>query len=203
MSNEIEKINEGKFRGPAIFMAQSMEHAAAGDSLSVQVELMDSAVAQFKEPLPAEAAPFVLQRAQLLEAQGKYKRAVADYNTFLYLKNNKVNDTFYYDRSFLEFKARMYQQAIDDINTAISMAPTKPDYYLHKSSIHLQVGQIDESIAAAEKCIDLDPELSSAYCVLGYALIQKGDKDGGRRNLEYAKTLVNEQAQEIIDKYLK
>lgn len=198
-----EKINEGKFRGPAIFMAQSMEHAAAGDSLSVQVELMDSAVAQFKEPLPAEAAPFVLQRAQLLEAQGKYKKAVADYNTFLYLKNNKVNDTFYYDRSFLEFKARMYQQAIDDINTAISMAPTKPDYYLHKSSIHLQVGQIDESIAAAEKCIDLDPELSSAYCVLGYALIQKGDKDGGRRNLEYAKTLGNEQAQEIIDKYLK
>lgn len=198
-----EKVNEGKFRGPAIFMACSMAHAAAGDSLSVQVELMDSAVAQFKEPLPAEAAPYVLQRAQLLEAQGKYKKAVADYNTFLYLKNNKVSDQFYFDRSVLEMNGRMFQQAIDDINMAISMAPNKPDYYLHKSSIHLRVGQIDESIDAAEKCIQLAPDMSEAYCALGYALIQKGDKEGGRRNLEYAKSLGNENAQEIIDRYLK
>ncbi len=196
-------INQTRFRGPSIFMASSLEHGAAGDSLDVQIALIDSALAQFPTPLPADAAPYVLQRARLYEASQLYKQAVADFNTFLYLKNNKVNHSFYYDRSLLETNARMYQQAIDDINMAISLAPDNASYYLEKSSICLRVSQIDESIEAARKCISLAPEVPDAYRMLGYALVQKGDKAEALRNLEKAKQLGDPNAQDIIDRYLK
>lgn len=198
-----DEINSGPFRAPAFFMASSMQHALAGDSLSVQIDIMNSAIAEFGDPLPADAAPYILQRAQLYEADGQYRKAVGDFNTYLYLKNNKVNDSFYYDRSVLEMNARMYQQALDDIDKALSLSPNNPDYLLHKSSVNLVVSQIDECISAARKCIQLKPDMAQAYRILGYALLQKGDKNGARTNLERAKSLGDESAQEIMDMYLK
>ncbi len=198
-----DEINNGPFRGPAIFMASSLQHGLAGDSLDVQIALLDSAIAEFQEPLPADAAPYVMQRALLYESGGQYRKAVADFNKFLYLKNNKVSDQFYYDRCVLETNARMFQQAIEDINMAVSMKPENPEYLLEKSSLHLRVSQIDESIDAARKCINLKPDMAQAYRLLGYALIQKGDNAGARENLEKAKSLGDESAQEIMDKYLK
>jgi Flp pilus assembly protein TadD len=99
--------------------------------------------------------------------------------------------------------ARMYQQALDDIDKALSLSPNNPDYLLHKSSVNLVVSQIDECISAARKCIQLKPDMAQAYRILGYALLQKGDKNGARTNLERAKSLGDESAQEIMDMYLK
>ena len=198
-----DDVNSSDKKGPATFFAASMAHDAAGHPIEKQIELMDSALAQFPEPLPQEAATYVMRRARLYQADKQYRKAVADFNTFCYLNNNKVSDTFYYDRSQLETEARMYQQAIDDINLAISNAPEKPLYYVEKSGLHLRVNQIDECIEAARKCISIDPENSDAYRILGYAQLQKGDNESARANLEKAKQLGDEAAQEIIDKYLK
>lgn len=197
-----DMLNAGKYKAPATFMASSMAHEAAGDSLAIQIELMDSAIAQFGTPLPQEAAQYVMRRAHLFENHNQYRKAVADYNTFCYLNNNKVSDSFYYDRSILETNAKMFQQALDDINIAVDMAPSNPLYYVEKSAIHLRVGQIDECIEAARKCISLNAEYPDAYRILGYALLQKGDKAGAISNLEKAKDLGDESAQEIMDKYL-
>ena len=198
-----DEVNASENKGPATFFAASMAHDAAGHAVEKQIEMMDSAIAQFPEPLPQEAATYVMRRARLYQASGQYRKAVADFNTFCYLNNNKVSDTFYYDRSQLETEAKMYQQALDDIDLAISNAPEKPLYYVEKSGLHLRVNQIDECIQAARKCIELDPQNSDAYRILGYAQIQNGDKTSARANLEKAVQLGDETAQEIIDKYLK
>ena len=198
-----DEINAGPYKSPGTFYASSLAHEAAGDSTDIQIAMMDSAIAQFPDPKPQEAASYYLRRAKIYEKEGKFRQAVADYNQFCYLNNNKVSDTFYYDRSQLEVKARMYQQAIDDIDQAVQLAPQNPLYLVEKSAIHLRVNQIDQCIEAAQKCIELSTAYPDAYRILGYAQIQKGDKVSAKKNLERAKELGDETAQEIMDTYLK
>lgn len=197
-----DEINSSPYKAPATFLASSLEHGAAGDSTDIQIALLDSAIAQFPDSLPMDAAGYVMSRAKLYEQSGQFRKAVSDYNLFEQLNNNNVRHTFYYDRSQVELRGKMYQQALNDINKAVEIAPTVPLYWVEKSAMHLRVNQIDECIAAAEKCISLSEKYPDAYRILGYAQIQKGDKQSARKNLEKAKELGDESAQEIMDKYL-
>lgn len=198
-----DDINAGKYKAPGTFLAASMAHEALGDTIDVQIALMDSAIAQFPDTLPMDAAGFVMRRARLYEKAHKFRQAVADFNKFATINNDNLSASFYYDRSQLEVQGRMYQQALNDIDKAVEMAPNEPLYHVEKSAIHLRVNQLDECIAAAQKCISLNAEYADAYRILGYAQIQKGDKTAARRNLEKAKELGDEAAQEIMDTYLK
>ena len=139
----------------------------------------------------------------LYDRAGKYRAAVLDYNKFCYLKNNQVSSRFYFDRSQIEIKARMYQQAIDDINMAVSAEPGNSVYLTEKCALMLRVNMLDEAIAAARQCVALDSENVDAYRMLGYALLQKGDKAGALENLNRAISLGDEGAKEIVDKYMK
>ena len=198
-----DEMNAGEYKGPGTYYAASMEHQLAGDTIDVQIEMMDSCLAQFPDSLPPDAATFVMRRAKLYTTAGQYRKAVADYNTFYELNKGQVSSAFYYDRSQLELQGRMYQQALDDITKAVEQTPESPLYLVEKSAMHLRVNQLDECISAAEKCIALSQEYPDAYRILGYAQIQKGDKVSARRNLEKAKELGDESAQEIMDKFLK
>lgn len=198
-----DEINKSKDRSPATLYAASVASAGRGDSIDQQIALLDSAIAIFGDPLPAEASEYVLKRGELYNKAGKYKKAVLDYNKFCYLCNNKVNDRFYYDREQIEVKAKMYQQAIDDINLAISHAPNVALYHAEKSGLLLRVNMIDESIKAAEKCIEVDSSYVDAYRILGYAQLQKGDKKSAMENLKKAVEMGDTTAQQIIDKYMK
>lgn len=157
----------------------------------------------FPEPMPEEAATYVMRRGQLKALQGHYRDAVLDYNQYCYLKNNKVSAVFYYERSQLEVQGRMYQQALDDLDLAIQHAPREPLYYVEKSALLLRVNELNQCIENALLTLRLDPNNSDAYRIMGYALILKGDKQGGRKNLERAVELGDETAQELIDKYAK
>ena len=198
-----EEMNAGEFKGAGSFYGCSVEHELLGDTIDIQIAMMDSALAQFPDTLPVEAVDLVMRRAKLYEKAGQYRKAVADYNTFSELNKGQVSHAFYYDRSQLELNGRMYQQALDDINKAVEMNPANPLYLVEKSAMHLRVNQIDECIAAAEQCISISQNYPDAYRILGYAQIQKGDKENARRNLERAKELGDESAQEIMDKFLK
>ncbi|MCM1312301.1 MAG: hypothetical protein NC206_10345 [Bacteroides sp.] len=197
------ELNGSEHRAPAIYYASALAHAGRGDSLSIQIEMLDSALALFPDPLPAEAATYVLYRGKLYEEAGRYREAVVDYDKFCYLSNNKVNAAFYYDRSQVEIKARMYQQALDDLNAAIALAPRESLYHVEKSALLLRVNQIDGCIEAAKECVSLNPQQPDAYRIMGYAYLQKGDKAEAKKNLERAKELGDETAQEIMNQYMK
>ena len=66
-----------------------------------------------------------------------------------------------------------------------------------------QSRSLNQCIENALLTLRLDPNNSDAYRIMGYALILKGDKPGGRKNLERAIELGDETAQELIDKYAK
>lgn len=197
-----DEVNRTSDRSPAILYAESMASEGKGDSLDVQIEYMDSAIAMFPTPLPAEAADYVMRRARLFTSAGKYRDAVNDYNQYSYLNNSSVTAEFYYDRSQLEIKARMFQQALDDLDTAIGKEPNEPLYQIEKAALYLRVNQLDDCIATAGKVLEMDSNLADAYRIMGYAQIEKGDKVSARKNLQKAIDLGDESAKELMEKFL-
>ena len=65
------------------------------------------------------------------------------------------------------------------------------------------MNELNTCIENALLALRLDPNNSDAYRIMGYALILKGDKQGGLKNLERAVELGDESAQQLIDKYAK
>ena len=198
-----EQLNQGENKSPAYFYAMSIAKEQRGDSVDVIVADLDSAVAMFPEPLPSDAAPFVLHRGQVKANAGRYRAAVADYNQYVYLMNSKVSDVFYYDRSQIESNARMYQQAIDDLNTAISMAPGNAVYYVEKAALCLRVNMIDECISACNSALAIRDDITTAYRIRGYAEIQKKDLKAARASLQKAIDMGDEAAAELMKTYIK
>ena len=198
-----DELNKSENRGPSTFYAAALAHEGLGDTATIQIELLDSAIALFPTPLPGEAASYVLRRGQLHERVGHYRDAVQDYNQYAFLCNSKVNAKFYYDKSKLEVKARMYQQALDDLNTAINKAPGTVLYYVEKSGLLLRVNEIDECIAAAQQALEIAPDNADAYRIMGYAQIQKGDVEAGKKSLQKAIDLGDEMSKELIKDYIK
>ena len=98
-------------------------------------------------------------------------------------------------------KCRLYQQALDDINLALRLAPQEPLFYAEKANVQLRVAQYYEAIATATHCLSIDTNNPDAYLILGLAQIQTGQKKEGKQSLEKAKELGNAQAQSFIDKF--
>ena len=173
-----------------------------GDT-TAYIALLDSAVATFSQPYLKEAAPYIFARAQALAENGHYRLAVNDYNEYENLMISQINSEFYYIRSQVEVKGRLFQQALNDLDKAIDKDPSVLLYRSEKASLQIRVKLIDEAIETASECIRLFPDSSDGYLFLGLAQCLKGDKALGVVNLLKAKVLGDAQADTLIEKYGK
>ena len=126
-----------------------------------------------------------------------------DLNDYEQLMQATVNDRFYYLRHQAELGGRLFQQALNDINRAIEMAPKNDLYYAEKASLLVRVGLYDEAIETANECIRIAPDYSDGYLFLGIALCQKGQKAEGLQNLRKAKEMGDPQADTLIERFSK
>ena len=165
--------------------------------------LLDSAVATFSKPYLKEAAPYIYARAQALAESGKYRLAVNDYNEYENLMIAQVNGEFYYIRSQAEVKARLFQQALNDLDKAIDKSPDILLYRSEKASLLIRVHLLDQAIETASECIRLFPDASDGYLFLGLAQCLNNNKVQGVGNLLKAKDLGDAQADVLIEKYGK
>ena len=165
--------------------------------------LLDSAVATFSKPYLKEAAPYIYARAQALAESGKYRLAVNDYNEYENLMISQVNSEFYYIRSQVEAKARLFQQALNDLDKAIDKSPDILLYRSEKASLQIRVHLLDQAIETASECIRLFPDASDGYLFLGLAQCLNNNKVEGVGNLLKAKQLGDTQADVLIEKYGK
>ena len=165
--------------------------------------LLDSAVATFSKPYLKEAAPYIYARAQALAESGKYRLAVNDYNEYENLMISQVNSEFYYIRSQVEVKARLFQQALNDLDKAIDKSPDILLYRSEKASLQIRVHLLDQAIETASECIRLFPDSSDGYLFLGLAQCLNNNKVQGVGNLLKAKDLGDAQADVLIEKYGK
>ena len=197
-----ESLFASSLRSPELFYSASICKEQLKDT-TAQLALLDSCVAQFSRPYLKEAAPYLMGRAQLLVGMGRYRAAVSDYNEYETIMKAQVNSNFYYLKFQAEVKGRLFQQALDDIEKAITMTPQSDLYYAEKASLQVRLGLYDDAIPTATTCIQLAPEHSDGYLFLGLAQCLKGEKAEGVKNLKKAGELGDPQAEELIEKYSK
>jgi len=170
---------------------------------TAQLALLDSAVATFSQPYLKEAAPYLFARAQARINASRFRDAVADLNEYETLMPTGLNDRFYYMRHQADMGGRLFQQALNDIDKAITLNPNYALYYAEKASLQVRVGRYDDAIETATACTKLDADYSDGFLFLGLAQCLKGNKADGVANLKRAKELGDNQADELIEKYAK
>ncbi len=189
-------------RSPELFYEASRCKQMARDTVG-QLALLDSCVAQFSRPYLKDAAPYLLARSQVLAESGQYRAAVADLNDYEQLMAAQVNAQFYYLRFQYEVNGRLFQQALNDINKAITMEPQNAGFLAEKASLEVRVGLYDDAFATAQEVIRIAPDNSDGYLFLGVSQCLKGQKAEGVKNLQKAQELGDPQAAELIEKYSK
>jgi tetratricopeptide (TPR) repeat protein len=168
---------------------------------TAMIALLDSCVNTFSKPYLKDAAPYLWARASARREVGKYRDALSDMNEYEKLMSATINDNFYYIRHQTDIQARLYQQALNDIDEAIRINPKETLYYAEKASLQVRVGLFDEAEATAKECISIEPDNSDGYLFLGLAQCMKGDKQSGLDNLRKAKELGDPQADALIEKF--
>lgn len=180
--------------------ARSLE-LAGGDSLQV-IALMDSVVAQLSQPYDETGARFLLERAYRLQSAGEYRRAINDYREYeSTMGPRKMTDRFYYNREQLELECKMYQQALDDIQSAMAINPTDPTYPVEQAYILLRAGLYKETVQACDDMIRVVKDNPDYYKFRGIALGEMGKKREARESLLKAQSLGDPNIDALLERY--
>ncbi len=198
-----EKVNASNIASPATFFsAAKTKELTKGDPKEV-VALMDSCIARCPQPITADFAPYLLERAQMNMNAGQPRNAMLDYDAYHTAVKGEVNDVFYYYREQAALKARQFQRALDDIVKAIEMNPTDLTYQAEHAVVNLRVGRYEEAIQILDNILKADPKYAEAYRLLGLCQIQLKKTDEACGNFKKAKELGDPNVDELITKYCK
>ncbi len=159
------------------------------------IEMLDSAINFYSEENMHHASPFILTRALLNMSAKKYRNAVIDYNRYEEIMGYNQNSDFYYMRFQAELKAKMYQQALNDIDRAIYEDESNVTYYIEKGMLCYRVKYAEEGIRAMLKAKELVPNAPDVYYLLGRLYQQIGESDNAKEALEKAISLGHDDAE--------
>ena len=180
--------------------ARSLE-LAGGDSLKV-IALMDSVVAQLPRPYDETGARFLLERAYRLQSAGEYRRSISDYREYeSTMGPRNMTDRFYYNREQLELECKMYQQALDDIHSAMAINPSDPTYPVEQAYILLRAGLYKETVQACDDMIRVVKDNPDYYKFRGIALGELGKKREARESLLKAQSLGDPNIDALLERY--
>mgnify|MGYP001198467871 FL=1 len=196
-----EVVNKSEIASPSSYYNASLVKQAQGADLTEVVALMDSCINLIPKPYNIQSAPYLYQRALLLNEMGKHREALIDMKEFYYAVDGAVEAQYFYEREQIALKARLYQQALDDIALAIQKEPRETLYHLELASINLRLGRNEEALRAIAHCLTLDATNGEAYRLQGVAYIQLKDKKNSCISLHKAKEYGDPLAQSLIDKY--
>ena len=194
------KVNATTFQSAEnlYYQARSLQ-MADGDS-TVVLALLDSAVNRFRRPFRQDAAPYLYYRAQQYDRYGYYREASLGYKDYEdVVGQSALNDLFYYNKEQAELKAKLYPQALADIEKAIALKPGEYVYYVEKALIETRAGQYEEAVLSARKAQQLDSNDPDSYKLLGIALAELGRKKEAQDNLRKALQLGDKEAQEWLN----
>ncbi len=201
------EVNRSDIGSPDTWLrtAYIIEQRAGEGDVELAIALLDSAVNKAtinSQPSTLnQASPYVLERALLKARHGLHRPAVADYNLYEELVGTINTDRFYYLREQSEAAGRMFQQALDDIDRAIALAPRQPVYLLEKASLLVRVAHYAEALPILEVLTEAFPDDVDCNRLLGFCYIQLGDKSRGIPYLEKAVTLGDGGASALLERY--
>lgn len=198
-----EKVNASNIASPATFFsAAKTKELMEGDPKEV-VALMDSCIARCPQPITADFAPYLLERAQMNLNANQARNAMLDYDAYHTAVKGQVNDVFYYYREQAALKARQFQRALDDIVKAVEMNPADLTYQAEYAVVNLRVGRYEEAIQILNNLLKADPKYAEAYRLLGLCQIQLKKTDEACGSFKKAKDLGDPNVDGLITKYCK
>lgn len=200
------EVNRSDIGSPDTWLrtAYIIEQRAGEGDVELAIALIDSAVVKGQQTTgnrQQTTAPYVLERALLKARHGLHRPAVADYNLYEELVGTINTDRFYYLREQSEAAGRMFQQALDDIDRAIALAPRQPVYLLEKASLNVRVARYAEALPILEVLIAAFPNDMDCNRLLGFCHIQLGNNSIGCSYLEKAAAMGDTSAKSLLDRY--
>ena len=153
------------------------------------IVMLDSAVNYYKDYNLRNAAPYMLTRALLKVSAKRFREAVIDYNTYEEIMGNGQNAEFYYMRFQAELNAKMYQQALNDIDRAIYEDDSNVSYYIEKGMLCYRVKYTEEGIRAMLEARELAPDVADVYYLLGHLYQQGGQGEKAKEAFKKALSL--------------
>ena len=94
---------------------------------------------------------------------------------------------------------RLIIARLNDIETAIDLAPGNVLYYLEKGMLCYRVKFTEEGIRTMQKACEIAPEVADVYYLLGRLYMQQGDKEKAKPALESAVELGHPDARAQLD----
>ncbi|MEG2856149.1 tetratricopeptide repeat protein [Bacteroides sp.] len=198
-----EKLNSTSLASASTFFnAAKTKELLKADPKEVIV-LLDSCIAHCPQPITADMAPYLLERAQVNMNAELYRAAMLDYDAYFAAVGGKVNDVFYYYREQAAFKAKQFQRALDDIAKAIELNPKELTYRAEQAVINLRVGRNEEAVNVLNEALKIDPKYAEAYRLLGICQIQLKKNTEACASFAKAKELGDTNVDELIQKHCK
>ena len=185
------------------FTAMLALERAGWDTAEI-LKLLDKTIELQSRPYNTRAATYFFERAQRLVAYGQYRKAVLDYNKFESIIGPRdLNDTFYYMREQAELQGHMYQQALDDIQSAILTASSqrKPYYQYEEAFIYFTCAEYEKALASGLEAYSSLPNHIPLIRILAVSYGETGNKAKALELLRHAKELGDEAADALIEKY--
>ncbi|WP_290080075.1 serine protease [Bacteroides acidifaciens] len=198
-----EKVNASNMASAGTFFSAAKTKELLKAEPKEILVLMDSCIARCPQPITADFAPYLLERAQINMNAGQPRKAMLDYDAYFKAVNGQVNDVFYYYREQAALKARQYQRALDDIAKAVELNPADLTYQAENAVVNLRVGRYEKAIEILNGILKNDPKYGEAYRLLGLCQVQLKKTDEACANFKKAKELGDPNVDELIKKYCK
>lgn len=198
-----EKVNASNIASAGTFFSAAKTKELMKADPKEVLMLLDSCIARCPQPITADFAPYLLERAQMYMNADQPRNAMLDYDAYDTAVKGQVNDVFYYYREQAALKARQYQRALDDIAKAVELNPTDLTYQAEHAVVNLRVGRYEEAIQILNNILKTDPKYGEAYRLLGLCQIQLKKTDEACGNFKKAKELGDPNVDELIKKYCK
>lgn len=198
-----EKVNASNIASAGTFFSAAKTKELMKADPKEVLMLLDSCIARCPQPMTADFAPYLLERAQMYMNTDQPRNAMLDYDAYDTAVKGQVNDVFYYYREQAALKARQYQRALDDIAKAVELNPTDLTYQAEHAVVNLRVGRYEEAIQILNNILKTDPKYGEAYRLLGLCQIQQKKTDEACGNFKKAKELGDPNVDELIKKYCK
>ena len=90
------------------------------------------------------------------------------------IKASPLSYKEYLSRADTDSKLGQYQKQIDDLTSAIELAPTVADLYERRAQTYYQLGELQNAIADCTKATSLNPVTSAAYLTAAQAYEELG-----------------------------
>ena len=163
--------------------ARASQCQGALKNYDIAVELMDSAINCLGDNELQAASPYILTRALLKFSAGRFRESVFDYNMYEDITGAMLGANFYYLRYQAEVNGKMYQQALNDLEKAISIDPGNFSFYLDKGILCYRVNMLEEGAETLEMLKSMTQDIPDVYYLLGCIYSKAGKMELAEENL--------------------